>query len=295
MQAAIPASNQSPEQRDSTTPRNRVRTDASRRVMWILLTSGIVVLSIKYMTEYGVLNRIAQQLGGTKPLPAAAPEASDYTTTERLKQMMIAMGVRIYGSDSCPWSRKQIQDLSIDPNDTRLFVDCEKRPSEATAIEAYPSWKTKKGKVMVGYMDASKAIAALQAELYEIYDKAPAETEQQAPPKKKAPQKNSADNNVVEVLDSDDDDAEAAKPERSVSPQKKAAADLSKVKQEDAAPSEKKPKPEKPRTLNLGAVAAPAAAVPPPVARIAGDTAAAALSAGAVEAVSKGSSGTLKK
>ena len=174
----------------TTKPRVRTAADASRRVMWILLTSGIVVLSIKYMTEYGLLGRIAQHLGAPKQPSAMAPAAlQDYTTTEKLKQMMIAMGVRIYGSDTCPWSKKQIQDLSIDPNDSRLFVDCEKRPTEATGIEAYPSWKTKKGKVMVGYLDANRAIAALQAELYESYDKAAETASVVAKPEAAAPAK----------------------------------------------------------------------------------------------------------
>jgi len=152
-------------------PAQLQQENPTRRVIYIAASSALVLLTLKYLHDSGLMDRLTasvQHARAAKDPTRVA--ASGPTTAERVKEMMLKMDVRIYGSDSCPWSRKQIADLGIDSTDTRLFVDCEKHPSEAVGVEAYPTWRMKGKTAKLGYMSAETAVQELQQRLYSAYD-----------------------------------------------------------------------------------------------------------------------------
>lgn len=157
----------------TTTPLNPIpacRNTGGRRTLYWAVLAALICFALKYAVETGILGDIGERIKAVMPA-AAEPQTTPpaVTTMEKAKLMMIQMGVQIYGSDQCPWSRKQLADLDIDPSDDRLFVDCDKHPSKAKNIEAYPTWRLRDAD-KPGYMPADTAVEFLQSKLYSKYN-----------------------------------------------------------------------------------------------------------------------------
>ena len=148
---------------------NCPKTGSGRRTLYWAAVAALLCFAIKYAVDTGILGDIGERMKAALPAAQRAAPAPAVTTMEKAKMMMLEMGVKIYGSDQCPWSRKQLSDLDIDPSDDRLFVDCDKHPSKASGIEAYPTWRLRDAD-KPGYMPADTAVDFLQSKLYSRYN-----------------------------------------------------------------------------------------------------------------------------
>ena len=149
-------------------------------VMVTIVIPVVLVCMLKYAFDSGYLNNVIpkhlQPRGsddgtGRGSRTGGSEGGGGASTQTRVRHLMREMGVKVFGSDKCPWSRKQLEDLGID-NEDALFVDCETHADapRANEISAYPTWLIG-GELKVGYMAPGKAAGVLDRALLTAYNK----------------------------------------------------------------------------------------------------------------------------